>query len=77
MPLNGPEDLPLREGYVKTFPMKVIVTDLKQNKVIRTEDIDYGKPDDRRWLGRLTYFCCKNNQSVETMALEDFKLYGE
>jgi len=77
MPLNGPEDLPLREGYVKAFLMKVIIRDLKTNDVIRREDIDYGKPDDRRWLGRVSYFCCKNGQSVETMSLDDFKQYGE
>ena len=77
MPLNGPEDLPLREGFVKTFPMMVIIRDLENDKIIRKEQIDYGKPDDRRWLGRVSYFCCSNKQSVETMSLNDYKQYEE
>ena len=77
MPLNGPEDLPIKEGFVKTFAMMVLIRDLKNDNVIRREQIDYGKPDDRRWLGRLSFYCCSNGLSVETMSLNDFKEYEE
>lgn len=77
MPLTGPEDLPLRGGYIKTFPMMILIRDLKVDKIIRKEQIDYGKIEDRRWLGRISYYCCTNNLSVETMSLNDFKEYEE
>lgn len=68
--LNGPESVPIRD-YVEVFALKVSVLDIKNNdKVIREETIDYGNFEHRKWLGRVTYWACKNGYAVETMAAE-------
>lgn len=66
--LNGPESIPLRE-YVKTFPLIVSIY-TKDDKCLRSERIDYGNPEHRRWLGRVTFWACKEGYSVETVAAE-------
>lgn len=61
---NGPEFAPLRE-FVKSFP--IVVTIFNSNDdAIRTERMDYGKPDDRVWLGKLSYWAWTNGHTVET-----------
>lgn len=72
--LNGPESVPLRE-YVKHFMMIVTVYD--GDKVIREETIDYGNIEQRRWLGRVTFWACSNGYAVETIAEKDAVSYGK
>ena len=64
--LNGPESVPLRE-YIKHFPLTVTIYDGKDN-VIRSEDIDYGNYEHRKWIGRVTYWACSQGYVVETCA---------
>lgn len=73
--LEGPESLPIKEGYIKTFPMVVTVYDLKTDEIVREEHIDYSNLDHRKWLGRLTYYCCTNELSVETVSLKDHEKF--
>lgn len=61
--LNGPESIPLRE-FVKNFPMLISIYD--GEKLLREETIDYGNPEHRKWLGRVTYWAVSNNYLVET-----------
>jgi hypothetical protein len=68
--LNGPESIPLKE-YNKFFPLVINIYNLKDDQLIRTEKIDYGNYEHRKWLGRITYFACTNGMSVETMAAKD------
>lgn len=63
-----PWDLPLKE-FVKTFPMSVAIFD-KHDIVIHEEVIDYGNPDDRRKLGKMTYWACNEGHTVETSAVK-------
>lgn len=67
-------DLPLR-SYVKSFKMSVIVYSLKTDKPVLDTEMDYGNPEHRKWLGKLTYFACSNGYSVETMSLKDRENY--
>ena len=61
---NGPEFLPLRE-YVKEF--KIIVTIYNdKDEVVREEKMDYGRVEDRVWLGKLSFYAWNNNLIVET-----------
>jgi hypothetical protein len=69
-PPTGPEDLPLKE-YLKSFPLVVFVYDIKNDKVVREEKIDYSNYKHRQWLGRVTVWACQNHYSVETMAQSD------
>jgi hypothetical protein len=73
--LNRPEsipgmNLPVRD-YVKSFLLSVVVYDLKTDKIILDTKMDYGNQMHRKWLGKLTFFCCTSGYSVETMALTD------
>lgn len=61
---NGPEFAPLR-NYVKSFKIIVEIFD-KDDNVIRTERMDYGEPEDRAWLGKLSFWSWSNGYSVET-----------
>jgi hypothetical protein len=62
---NGPEFAPLRD-FIKSFKIIVTVIDKDDNE-IRREVMDYGKPDDRAWLGKISYWAWSNGHSVETM----------
>jgi len=58
-----PWNAPVR-GYVKHFPMMVSVYD--GDKLVKEQAIDYGKYEDRRFLGKLTYWAISEGYTVET-----------
>lgn len=59
-----PEFAPIRD-YVKSLTIVVTIYD-KADKPIRVERMDYGKADDRKWLGKLSYWAWTNGHTVET-----------
>lgn len=61
---NGPEFAPLRH-FNKECKILVLVKS-KNGDIIRQENMDYGKPDDRIWLGKLSYWAWTNGHVVET-----------
>ena len=68
---DGPENVPLN-GFNKTFKVVVLIYDLKNSdNVIDMREIDYGLLDDRRWLGRVSFWAWSRGYSVETMSLAD------
>lgn len=67
--LNGPEFARLRE-YVKEFKIKVTIFD-KNDKIIREEVMDYGNQDDRKWLGKLSWWGWSNGHVVETSEFKE------
>lgn len=66
---NGPEFIPIK-NYVKEFKILVTLFD-KDDNVVREEKMDYGKAEDRVWLGRLSYYAWSNGYTVETKALKE------
>ena len=69
----GVENLPLRQ--INTHcPIIVIVTDLSNDEIVSTIELDYAKFDDRKHLGRLSFWAISNKHSVETMAKSDVDL---
>lgn len=68
---TGPEDFPLKE-YVKTLPIVVILYDIKSERAIREEKIDYGNYEARKWLGKITHYAVTHGYSVETMSQDDY-----
>jgi hypothetical protein len=72
--LNGPENIPLKE-YIKSFKLQIQIIQLSNDLIIRTEVIDYGNTEERKWLGKITYWACTNGYYVETMSLEDAKKF--
>lgn len=74
----GPDDIPFPENvplkdYIKSFKMMVVVYNLETELVEREIEVDYGDADDRKWLGRVSFWACTNKRSVETMSLEDWE----
>ncbi len=61
---SGPEFAPLRK-YVDTFKIIVDIRDI-DDKLIRTEIMDYGKSEDRLWLGKLSFWAWSNGHKVVT-----------
>lgn len=70
---RGAENIPLRE-INKEMPVLVVVYDLANDDAVVVEkEINYGDAEDRKWLGRITFYAVTNHCSVETMAITDAK----
>lgn len=68
---KGAENVPLRE-INKSMPVLVVVYNLKDNDaVVEEKRINYGDAEDRKWLGRITFWAVTNHCSVETIAIVD------
>lgn len=68
------ENIPLREINTE-LKAKVVVYSLFENDDVVTEkDINYGNAEDRKWLGRITFWALTNHCSVETFALVDIDI---
>lgn len=68
---KGVENIPLRE-INKSMPILVIVYDLQNgDKVIEEKRLNYGDVEDRKWLGRISFWAFQNHCSVETIAIVD------
>ena len=70
---EGAENVPIKD-INKHMPILVLIYNLKNDDLVEEKRIDYGKADDRRWLGRMTFWAITNHCSVETMALSDVDL---
>lgn len=67
---KGVENLPLRE-INKSCPIYVLIVDLVKDEVVQEYKMDYANYEDRKHLGRLTFWAVQNHHSVETMHLSD------
>lgn len=68
---KGSENVPLK-NINKDMPILVIVYDLKNNdRVVEEKRINYGDAEERRWLGRISFWAYENHCSVETIAIRD------
>jgi hypothetical protein len=70
--LDGPWDVPLKE-FNNHFLAQVTIWEViegKDDKIITQKIIDYGKFDDRKWLGRLTYWSLNKGYVIETEAVK-------
>lgn len=69
---SGPWDVPLRT-YVKEFKLILIVYNMSTETIEKEMEIDYGSAEDRRFLGKLTFWAATNGRSVETMSKDDWR----
>lgn len=70
---KGAENVPLK-NINKDMPILVLVYNLQTDALVEEKRINYGDAEDRRWLGRITYWAVTNHCSVETMAISDVDL---
>lgn len=65
----GPENVPIK-GYIIEYKWKVTAYDPNKNdEVVRECEMDYGQPNDRKWLGRFTVWATMQGYIVETEAV--------
>jgi hypothetical protein len=65
---DGAENAPVQ----RNLPILVLVYSLREDeKVVIEKTINYSSYDDRKWLGRISYWAYSNHCSVETMAMTD------
>ena len=65
---EGAENAPIQ----RSLPILVLVYSLREDeKVVIEKTINYSSYDDRKWLGRISYWAYSNHCSVETMAMTD------
>ena len=68
---QGAENVPLREVN-KNLPILVIIYDLHNNdNVVKEVRLNYGNYEDRKYLGRLSFWALTNHCSIETIAIVD------
>ena len=67
---RGVEDIPLRN--VNNYsPIIVFVVRISDDEIVQEVRLDYAKTEDRKHLGRLTFWAIQNHHMIETMALRD------
>lgn len=69
---RGPWDIPLK-GYIREVQIILLIKDIVSDRYIKEEKINYGDPEVRKWIGRISYWAWTNGYSVETMNLEDYE----
>lgn len=62
---RGPEDIPLK-SYIKDHALIVTIIDVKSNRKIREEKINYSDRELRIWLGKVTLWATSNGYMVQT-----------
>jgi hypothetical protein len=68
---EGVENIPLRKINT-SMPALVLVYNLKipddKEALVLERKIDFANVEDRKWLGRITYWCMTNHHSIETIS---------
>lgn len=54
-------------------PIMVLVHDLKLDVIEKEVKLDYGSYEDRKTLGRLTFWAITNGRSVETISVDEWE----
>lgn len=68
---KGEENIPLRQVN-NSLPALIIVYDLRNgDSPIVEKRIDFSNPEDRKWLGRISFWAMTHHCSVETLAIVD------
>lgn len=70
---SGPWAAPLRNFDKEERPIKVFIYNLENDSIENEFILNYGSFEDRKFLGKLTFYCITNGRSVETLLLKDDK----
>lgn len=71
-PKVGPESIPLKQ-WVKSFNAVILIYNVSDDNIVRKEVIDYGDSEQRKWLGKVTFWAWQNGMYVKTLAESDYK----
>jgi hypothetical protein len=65
------ENIPLRQINT-SMPALIVVYDLlNADNVVLEKRIDFANYEDRKWMGRITFWALTNHHSIETIAIVD------
>lgn len=68
----GAENVPSRSrAYDDPLPILIIVYDLSTDEPVVEKRLDYSKLEDRKYLGKLTFWAITNHHTIETIAVAD------
>lgn len=65
-------DIP-RSELVKGIIIVVLTRDIKSNRLIAEEKLEWDDPEARKWLGRITYRALVRGCTIETMNEVDYE----
>lgn len=68
---RGPWDAPLRT-FVKEHTVIAVIHDIDKESIDYEIKLDLGNPDDKKFLGKITFWATSNGRSVETFAPQDW-----
>jgi len=68
----GPWDAKL-EAYVTSKPIMLLIHNLDKDTIEREFKLDYGKKEDRQFIGRVSFWSLSNGRSTEIMSVEDWE----
>lgn len=69
---RGPWDDKLKE-YVKEHFISVLIHDIETDIIEHEFKLDLGNSDDKKFLGKVTFWATSNGRSVETMSVEEWE----
>lgn len=64
-------NLSMRREIITTLPIIVFVINIESDDVIQQIELDYAKIDDKKLLGRLSYWALTNGCYMELMNKKD------
>lgn len=73
---KGVENIPIVEINT-SCPITVLVISVETGIVVEKKQLDYGKYEDRKFLGRISFWAYTNGHSIETMANKDYTEWAE
>lgn len=68
----GPWDAKLTE-YITSKPIMLLIHNLDKDLIEREFRLDYGKKEDRQFVGKVSFWCLNNGRSTEIMSVEDWE----
>lgn len=68
----GPWDAKLGE-YVTQKLIILLIHNLEKETIERELQLDYGRKEDRQFVGKVSFWALSNGRSTEIMSLEDWE----
>lgn len=69
---SGPWDNKL-SAFITHKAVVLIIHNLDKDIIEREFRLDYGKKEDRQFVGKVSFWCLNNGRSTEIMSVEDWE----
>lgn len=68
----GPWDNKLTT-YITSKPIVLLIHNLEKDVIEREFQLDYGKKEDRQFVGKVSFWALNNSRSTEILSVEDWE----